>query len=215
MNESESLFPDAKVIRGDDPEHVLAWWDCSLDAAAWFKLRRVEPEHAAALLCGQNPDSKGFDPENTSTSDTVPGDYKKLLRLFKSSDYDGGACNVLFWLTVAREAEAKYNGWIDEYLNASNVIGHMPGVVTAVPQNPSGHENKPISRQLAQEREILRTLANLGYEAKALPKHLPGKPGARAEARTALEKNPMFVGSTVFDKAWQRLRNQSEIQEKN
>ena len=50
-----------------------------------------------------------------------------------------------------------------------------------------------------------------GHDPLKLPKNEPGKPGIKAKVRKALKSNPIFTGATVFEKAWERLRNGNEI----
>lgn len=65
---------------------------------------------------------------------------------------------------------------------------------------------KPLQRQRHQEAEILRVLRELGHQPKALPKHVPGKRGVKAEVRGRLS-----FTVKVFDKAWERLSDDGEI----
>lgn len=69
----------------------------------------------------------------------------------------------------------------------------------------------PVQRFAAQDKAILLELKNLGYDPQKLPKNPDGKPGVKAAVRTGLSKNRLFVGTTVFDKAWERLTAGSEI----
>ncbi len=68
---------------------------------------------------------------------------------------------------------------------------------------------KPLQRQLHQEQEILRIIRERGYSPKALPKREHGKTGVKAKVKSGL---PDF-SVCVFNKAWQRLRDQGEIKE--
>lgn len=67
---------------------------------------------------------------------------------------------------------------------------------------------KPLPRQRFQENEIFRVIKELGFNAKALPKRVAGKPGAKALVRKKLK---FTVG--VFNKAWERLRANKDIQD--
>lgn len=69
----------------------------------------------------------------------------------------------------------------------------------------------PLQRTAAQDSAILCEIEKLGYDPLALPKNLPGKAGVKAAIRTALSKNPLFAGGTVFDKAWERLTARADI----
>lgn len=68
---------------------------------------------------------------------------------------------------------------------------------------------KSLPRQRQQEMEILRVLAELGYEAKALPQNPPGKNGPKSEVRTRIGERDMT--RAVFNLAWKRLRASGEI----
>jgi len=70
---------------------------------------------------------------------------------------------------------------------------------------------KPLQRGAAQEAAILAAIRAAGLNPLALPKNEPGKPGPKAAIRQATNGNPLFVGETVFDKAWERLRAQGDI----
>ncbi len=70
----------------------------------------------------------------------------------------------------------------------------------------------PIQRFTAQETAILNTIKTKGYEALSLPKNIRGKDGVKKLIRDATASNGLFPSrSTVFDKAWERLRKSGEI----
>lgn len=70
---------------------------------------------------------------------------------------------------------------------------------------------KPLPLQRWQEREILRVIHELGLEANAFPKNPPGKRGAKSEVRDRLKQ---WQGS-VFNRAWERLRKEKVILDRN
>lgn len=67
----------------------------------------------------------------------------------------------------------------------------------------------PPARHQIQEREILRVIRELGHVAKALPKRKPGNTGVKAKVRLKVN-----LPTGIFDKTWQRLRNQGDILDK-
>jgi hypothetical protein len=67
----------------------------------------------------------------------------------------------------------------------------------------------PKQRQLFQEEEILRVIADLHFKADALPKRKAWKPSVKAKVRQALKA----WTDSVFDKAWERLRKDKRIRE--
>ncbi len=70
---------------------------------------------------------------------------------------------------------------------------------------------KPQQRTAAQDAAILSYLIATNHDPKSLPKNLPGKPGVKAEVRTALGRRGIWAGNTVFDKAWERLAKAGDI----
>lgn len=66
---------------------------------------------------------------------------------------------------------------------------------------------RPLQRQRHQENEILRVIAELGFNAKVLPKDAPGKPGVKAAVRKELPG----LSPSVFNKAWERLSASNDI----
>ena len=104
----------------------------------------------------------------------------------------------------------------DDYLQALAQTAATPAPLVAasasggVDPAKSGPA-KPLQRTAAQDAAILREIEKQGYNPQALPKNPLGKPGAKAAVRTALSKNPLFTGGTVFDKAWERLTARADI----
>ena len=70
-------------------------------------------------------------------------------------------------------------------------------------------EKVPLLKQ--QERAILGSLIKLKLNAKSLPPYISGKPGAKANVRKDLAKNPLFFGTQIYDKAWKRLSDSGLI----
>ena len=70
---------------------------------------------------------------------------------------------------------------------------------------------KPLQRSAAQDAAILDEIKKQGYNPTALPKNDPGKSGIKAAVRQALSKKKLFSGTTVFDKAWERLTKCMDI----
>lgn len=93
----------------------------------------------------------------------------------------------------------------------------LPIAPAVAPVSPSeiliepNKDNKPLSKAAAQDAEILNVIRKLGYEPQKLSKNLPGKKGVKAEVRRAVGKKGMWVGTTVFNKAWERLTANKDI----
>ena len=79
------------------------------------------------------------------------------------------------------------------------------------PQTAAPALAKPLQRSSAQDSMILTAILKAGHTPLSLPVNEPGKAGVKAEIRNALRNEKLFTGSTVFDKAWERLRKQGDI----
>ena len=73
---------------------------------------------------------------------------------------------------------------------------------------------RPMQRSAAQDVVILAAIRSAGHNPQMLPVNESGKPGVKATIRTALGGEALFVGATVFEKAWDRLRRQGDIANK-
>lgn len=76
---------------------------------------------------------------------------------------------------------------------------------------PQDAPAKPVQRSAAQDAAILAAIRSAGHDPLNLPTNKPGRPGVKAAMRDALRSNPLFVGTTVFPKAWDRLRERGEL----
>ena len=66
----------------------------------------------------------------------------------------------------------------------------------------------------SQEKAILDTITHLGFDPKSIPKTKSGNAGVKSSVRSHLTGNDLFVGPTVFEKAWERLRKNKDINDK-
>ena len=83
-----------------------------------------------------------------------------------------------------------------------------PAVTTPATAAPAA---KPVQRSAAQDAAVLAALKAMDIDPLAVPKNEVGKAGTKAEVRAALASNALFTGTTVFDKAWERLSSRGEI----
>ncbi len=95
-----------------------------------------------------------------------------------------------------------------EFPKPDTTTGKGEAVPGTSSNGDEGLNKKPLQQQLFQEQEILRVIGELSYDPKKLPKRKQGKPGAKAEVRKMLS-----FSVKVFDKAWERLRANQDIQD--
>lgn len=69
----------------------------------------------------------------------------------------------------------------------------------------------PVQRAAAQDAALISSLRAAKHDPLALPKNVRGKPGVKAATRVALGNGGLWAGSTVFEKAWERLTRNGDI----
>jgi hypothetical protein len=162
-------------------------------------------------ICGQT--LHGFRVETDGVYTIVPGwdvpltdAERATLSWHPTGHYDRPAlplpCTVAQMKTFV--TEVGLSGCIDEdaiaELEALGVASGATGLSIAVP------------RQRAQEHNILALLRSRDYDPLHLPVRGKGSSGTKAEIRTAaLLLTPSIFTINSFDKAWQRLRSDSQI----
>lgn len=110
--------------------------------------------------------------------------------------------------TPSRRASS-HNSRDDHAYDAFLVLRHL-----ATMSEPEATQPR-MKAQVRQGEEILETLRALGHNPLALPVSERGFPGVKAEVRSVLrQKKGYWLGTTVFDKAWQRLRELGELADK-
>jgi hypothetical protein len=87
-------------------------------------------------------------------------------------------------------------------------LGRIAARATPVPASTKIY---PVQRGAAQDAAILFELKKLGYDPLDLPKNQTGKPGVKAAIRKALLDNKLFIGTSVFNRAWERLTDSANI----
>lgn len=100
----------------------------SMHAADWFVMEAVSPKDAASLLCQSDPMDERLEPENTTTDETGPGDFRLLHRVFLDVERSDPGCRTLLeWLKIAKARGCKYHSWVDRYLEARGQLGSPVG----------------------------------------------------------------------------------------
>ncbi len=104
-------------------ENTIFWYNAARDAAEWFDQFSVAPRDAAMLLCDFHPKDDRADPQEETSSETGPEDFKRLLQVFEDvANTDSQPRTLLRWLDVARDGRLNYHSWIDEYANAMLLV---------------------------------------------------------------------------------------------
>lgn len=104
---------------------------------------------------------------------------------------------------------------LHDFVSAYNLAGvissnELYALLTVLSEDADGVRDVEVKAEKLtlrrQEDVILQTLKELQYDPKALPPNIPGKRGVKSECRQVLAALPLFDGSTVFNKAWERLQ---------
>ena len=100
-----------------------------------------------------------------------------------------------------------YARWVGDPL----LIEAWPKPVWMAETQPEAESAKPIQRAEAQDTTIRRAIKQAGHNPLFLPRNKAGKPGVKAAIRKSLKDNSLFIGATVFDRAWERLRKSGDL----
>ena len=74
-----------------------------------------------------------------------------------------------------------------------------------------GQPNRQPTTPAQRESAILAKIVELGHDPQNMSKAVSGKAGVKSEVKKSLGKRGIWAGSTVFDKAWGKLRTNGEI----
>lgn len=119
--------------------------------------------------------------------------YQKDLAAISAVDFE-------HWLTTQGELPSIHiAAWVQSTTLTVDTAAPAPETV------------KPVQRSAAQDAAILKHITTLGHSPLAVPKNTTGKAGVKFDVRNALKKNLLFVGVSVFDRAWERLTRNGEI----
>ena len=123
----ESLGIEIAVLgEPTDDEMTLAWLDYTMDADMWFGRGDISPREAAMLLCSFNPLKEDSDPEITTTDETDPDDFKRLLGTFEdSARTHPGRRTLTDWHLEALGLSLKHHSWIADYIRIFREIGYI------------------------------------------------------------------------------------------
>lgn len=88
--------------------------------------------------------------------------------------------------------------------------GFVPG--TSIPIG-GANQPQPLQRAVARQDAILVKLREQGYDPQALPRPQAGHSGPKAAVKKALGSSGIWVGKTVFEKAWDQLRSAGQIRD--
>jgi hypothetical protein len=105
-----------------------------MNAADLFADEAVSPRDAASTLSQSNPLNKRADPENETTDETGPDDFRLLHRVFLDVERSNPGCRTLLeWLKIAKARGCKHHSWIDKYLEAREKLGSPVGSIKVKP----------------------------------------------------------------------------------
>jgi hypothetical protein len=197
------------------------------DWGLWLSMRAVQVWQACALSLDMDPARIHMDPDGWMVLDapyrmirmplqpgTFPPEsqeavFDKRLRLLSSHVDDPSHFQVVPGDHAGIERKIMLQEFANWVVNVAHWEG-LPPELAGIAQTSKTANSviRPLPLQRAQELEILRSITELGYQPKALPKAQHGKPGIKAEVRAKLTYSP-----NVYEKAWERLRSNGEIQD--
>ncbi|QTD91659.1 hypothetical protein J4G50_16755 [Burkholderia anthina] len=190
----ERLFPDGKRIPG---------WILAYDQQAWISCDR-----AIKILMANISDAKLMRPKYEDMYWTWEAALSDAIARAAISVTTISGKRMLSHTDISAWCEQHGYAWPLEAPTAEPVEVSAGETGTAdVRTSEPGITPRPLQQQVFQEQEILRVLAELGHDPLNLPKSPAGQPGVKAKVRKILN----WQGSTTFDKAWERLRRNKDL----
>jgi hypothetical protein len=108
-----------------------------------------------------------------------------------------------------------FNEWAKRVGKAVLVdLPSMAHVLVAHPSPETSTTSDPRKKMRDQEQAILDEIIRQGYDPKALPPLKSGKSGVKAVVRKALNGKYPFDKTSSFKRAWEQLRDDESIAEK-
>jgi hypothetical protein len=146
----------------------------------------------------------------------TPGEIDNFIKAFNEGRWLRAA-RTGFQQDIRPLLEVFKSNELVSIANSPTTVEHLK--LSDSDKTPSVEFSSPLQRSAAQEKIILATLRDLGYSPSALPKRPPGKAGPKYEAWAVINGARLSDGHAeihtrgIFDKAWERLRNDGEIAE--
>ncbi len=130
--------PREVLTAQEQAEHDAAWWDAALDAAGFFAMENVPPVQAAMLLCRFSPHDETLrDAETSTTDETTPDDFKRLLATFEDRAVARpGVRSLVDWMAVAAGASRKTHSWAARYAKHHGLYGPPAPEASPAPAAP-------------------------------------------------------------------------------
>lgn len=132
----------------EQAEHEAAWFDATLDAAGFFAMENITPVQAAMLLCRFSPHDETLrDAETSTTDETTPDDFKRLLATFdERAAARPGARSLLDWMAVAAGAGRKTHSWAVRYAKHHGMLGPPEPEASPAPAAPPSEPEPQATR---------------------------------------------------------------------
>jgi hypothetical protein len=142
-------------------EEFLGWYDGSLDAETWRRIKSIGPLEAALLLCQLNPHNDTLDDaRKTKNDETGPADFNRLLRVFEDvAQADEQPRTLSQWRDIAHNKKLKYHSWVDKYEAAvrltakhakgGNSVDALPKAALSAPNSRHEQTWRPRAQQIA------------------------------------------------------------------
>ena len=122
----------------EQAEYEAAWFDATLDAAGFFAMENVTPVQAAMLLCRFSPHDETLrDAETSTTDETTPDDFKRLMVTFDERAAARPRNRSLpDWMAVAAGAGRKTHSWAARYAKHHGLFGPPEPEASPAPAAP-------------------------------------------------------------------------------
>lgn len=172
------------------------------DLADWMRKDLWPLDAACRLVCGGNP-YKWDDAARAALQDTDPAKQLPWVKLF--GDADGARAKKLFqWYEMGESRGVDPTEFLAWAHSKGYDVAHL--VPAGVPPTKV-KVTLPVAAQ--QDNTILTWLRNNKHDPLKIPVPPSGKSGVKKLCRDAVS----FSSKSVFDTAWERLRDNGKIKD--
>ena len=188
------------------------------DYKHWSRRPTLKVWYVAAMMEGVDPRAMADVTDGSGDALDLSEDIDLLISASLTGDITAYPAPGQLPDKQTELSKASLDKWLrtNGYTSLADALSSPPLISPTVttPHTQPSPASASMSRFVAQESEILAVIKALVQDPLQLPKNSPGKSGVKAQVKDMLGKSGYWSGSTVFSKAWERMRASGVIANK-
>ena len=188
------------------------------DYKHWSRRPTLKVWYVAAMMEGVDPRAMADVTDGSGDALDLSEDIDLLISASLTGDITAYPAPGQLSDNQTELSKASLDKWLrtNGYTSLADALSSPPLISPTVrtPHTQPSPASVSMPRFAAQESEILAVIKALVQDPLQLPKNSPGKSGVKAQVKDMLGKSGYWSGSTVFSKAWERMRASGVIANK-